>query len=206
MRPLFCALLFPLCLFLQSAPAPKLFPIPENMQYEFPGVRLSETDAKLLEKAFAADIAKEDDCDDERPVRNRIVTARLSLGKLGNGIIAKVNEVKKFCFCGTGGCPMFVYVREKDGYRTVAEDFGWAFGVVESKLDVPDLAFASSGGGGLMSLALQRYDGRLFVDYACETLTAKPGFPQEPDDWWDEDKVSVSPCENSVPHSPRHRH
>jgi hypothetical protein len=59
-----------------------------------------------------------------------------------------------------------------------------------------------------MSLVLQRYDGRHFVDYACETLAAKPGFPQEPDDWWDEDKVSVSvtPCENWVPHSPKDCH
>ena len=36
-----------------------------------------------------------------------------------------------------------------------------------------------------MSLVLQRYDGRLFVEHACETLTAKPGFPQQPDAWWE---------------------
>jgi hypothetical protein len=78
------------------------------MQYDFPGVKLSGSEAKLLERVFVADLAKHGDCDDERPVRERMVTAKLALGKLGKGIIAKVNEVKKYCFCGTGGCPMFV--------------------------------------------------------------------------------------------------
>ena len=65
-----------------------------------------------------------------------------------------------------------------------------------------DLAFASSGGGGLMSLVLQHYNGHQFVDYACEMLTFPDGrFPESSDDWFDPEKVSVSPCENFLPNS-----
>lgn len=185
-------------LLFQRPPTAKLFPIPENMEYEFPGVKLSPAEAKLLEKAFSADFAKHDFCD-KKLALTELAIANVSLGKLGNGIIGKVNDS---CICGTGGCPMFVYVREKRGYRTVSEGFGWAFGVVSSETDVPDLVFASSAGGGLMTLTLQQYDGQVYVDHACDMLTAKEGFPQSQDDWWDPDKVSVSPCENFVSSSP----
>lgn len=199
MRPFPYSLMIVACLLFQRPPAAKLFPIPENMEYEFPGVKLSSAETKLLDKALSADFANQDFCDKESPLPE-LSSAHVSLGRLGSGIIVKVNDP---CICGTGGCPMFVYVREKGGYRTVSESFGWAFGVVPSETDVPDLVFASSAGGGLMTLTLQRYDGHAYVDHSCETLTAKEGFPQSQDDWWDPDKVSVSPCENFVPGSPR---
>lgn len=204
MRPLFCFLLIPVCLWFQGPPESKLFPIPENMQYEFPGVKLSEADAKLLEKAFSADIAKDDWCVKKAPLKE-FPMAPVPLGKLGSGLLVKGNPD---CLCGGAGqCAMFVYVREQNAYRTVAEGGGWAFGVVDSKSDIPDLAFASSGGGGLMTLTLQNYDGRHFVDKACEMLSFPDGrFPESSDDWFDAEKVSVRPCENWVPHSPKDRH
>ena len=168
------------------------------MQYEFPGVTLSDSDARALEKAFAADLSKQDWCEKKAPLAE-FQSAPISLGKLGHGVLVKGNAD---CLCGaTGQCEMFVYVREKNGYRTVAESFGWAFGVVDSKSDVPDLAFASSGGGGLMNLILQNYDGRKYVDKLCEKLVSEEGFPKTPDDWFNPKVVKVRPCENFVQHS-----
>lgn len=185
------------CFLSQKPPAAKLFPIPENMDYEFPGVKLTTTDAKLLRRAFEADFRKADW--GERQPPEKLAMTSISLGKLGYGLILKVNDN---VVCGTGGCPLYVYVRKKGAWRSVAQSFGWAFGIVPSESDVPDLAFASSAGGGLMTLSLQHYNGHVFMDYACEMLTAKKGFPRTQDDWWDLDKVSVSPCENSVSSSP----
>jgi hypothetical protein len=190
--------MIPVCLLLQTAPAPRFFPIPENMQYEFPGVTLSDSDARVLEKAFAADLSKQDWCEKKAPLAE-FPSAPISLGKLGHGVLVKGNAD---CLCGaTGQCEMFVYVREKNGYRTVAESFGWAFGVVDSKSDVPDLAFASSGGGGLMNLILQNYNGRKYVDKLCEMLVSEEGFPKTPDDWFNPRVVKVRPCDNFDQHS-----
>lgn len=192
MRPLLCAVSIFVGLFFQSIPPAKLFPIPENMQYEFPGVKLSPTETKLLDRAFGADLAKQDWCEKKAPL-GEFPMANISLGKLGGGAIVKGNAD---CLCGaTGQCEIFVYIREKDSYRTVAESFGWAFGVVDSASDVPDLAFASSGGGGRMTLLLQRYDGRHFVDKACEMLVSEGGFPPTPEDWFNPGFVKVRPCE-----------
>ena len=201
MRPPFCALLIPACLLFQDPPATKLFPIPENMQYEFPGVKLTPREAKLLEKAFSSDLAKLEPCD-KKPLSEQFATAEVSLEKLGRGIVVKLNDS---CLCGTGGCPINVYIREKDLYRTIDESFGWAFGVVESGSDVPDLAFASSGGGGRMTLLLQRYDGRHFVDKACEMLVSEGGFPPTPEDWFNPKLVKVRPCEKFEQPSPNDR-
>ena len=52
---------------------------------------------------------------------------------------------------------MHAYARKKAGYRLVADGgMGWAFGVVDSQADVPDLVFASNGGGGQIGLGLYR--------------------------------------------------
>lgn len=198
MRSPLCALLSSICLLFQSNPRAELFPVPQDMKFTFPGVNLSPSEAKLLEKAVSGDLAKQDACDKKRPSFAQHATAKLSLGKLGNGIIVKAEDT---CLCGTGGCPIFVYVREEDRYRTVAESFGWAFGVVATKSDIPDLAFASNEGGGRLSLILQRYEGRKFVDHACETLISKKDFPPTPEDWFNPVFVEVHLCENSAPHS-----
>jgi hypothetical protein len=190
MRLLPCSLLIIIFLFTQHAAAPKLFPIPENMRYEFRGARLADMDAKLLKRSFMADL--EDDCEDEKPWPDLVAMADISLGKLGRGVVLKVNSL---CLCGTGGCPIYVYVREKDGYRTVAKSFGWAFGVVPSNSEVPDLAFASSVGSGQMSLILLGYNGRVYTKKACETLVAKEGFPRTSEDWFNPATVQVRPCE-----------
>lgn len=109
MRPLAYSLMIVASLLFQRGPAAKLFPIPENMEYEFSGAKLSPAEVKLLEKAFSADFANQDFCDKEPPL-SELSTANVSLGRLRSGIIVKVNDS---CICGTGGCPMFVYVREK---------------------------------------------------------------------------------------------
>jgi hypothetical protein len=206
MRPLLCALLSSICLLFQSNPGAELFLIPQNMKFTFPGVNLSPSEAKLLEKAVSADLAGQDACDKKKLSFAQLATAKLSLGKLGDGIIVKADDT---CLCGTGGCPIFVYIREEDRYRTVAESFGWAFGAVTTKSEVPDLAFASNEGGGRLSLILQRYEGggrlslilqryegRKFVDHACETLISKKDFPPTPEDWFNPAFVEVRACEN----------
>ena len=198
MRPLSYLLLLALSFLFQGAPAPKLFPIPDHMEFAFAGVTLSETNSKLLQTAFGADW-QEDYFDAKKLASEQVAMADISLGRLGNGVILKVNDE---VLCGSGGCPLYAYVREKTGYRAVAKSFGWAYGVVATKSDVPDLAFASNGGGGKMNLLLQGYDGQHFVDKACETLTAKEGLPKSPNDWWDASKVSVAPCENFEPPPP----
>jgi hypothetical protein len=196
MRPLLCALLSSICLLFQGNPGAEPFPIPQDMKFTFPGVSLSPSEAKLLEKAVSADLAEQDACDKKSPSFAQLATAKLSLGKLGDGIIVKAADT---CLCGTGGCPIFVYVREEDRYRTVAESFGWAFGVVSTKSDIPDLAFASNEGGGRLSLILQRYEGRKFVDHACETLVSKKDFPPTPEDWFNPAFVEICLCENAAP-------
>ena len=198
MRLLPYHLLIAVCLFFQQSPEAKLFPLPADMEYTFPGAKLNDSDAKLLEKAFAADFAKQDYCD-KKPALGQLATADISLGKLGSGVIVKGNDI---CLCGgTGQCAMYFYVREENGYRPVCEGFGWAFAFVDSNTEVPDLVFAHSGGGGLMTLILLRYDGRVYVKRGCDKLTAKEGFPQSPEDWWDSSKVLVSPCDKNLPNS-----
>lgn len=181
-----------LAVFFQGAPAPKLFPIPGHMEFAFPGVNLSETNGKLLQTAFGADW-KEDYLDAKKLASERIAMAGIALGKLGSGIVLKVNDE---VLCGTGGCPLYVYVREKVGYRVVAKSFGWAYGVVATKSEVPDLAFASNGSGGRMTVTLQSYDGQHFVDKACEMLVSGDSMPPTPDDWFNPAFVQVRPCEN----------
>ena len=50
---------------------------------------------------------------------------------------------------------------------------GWAFGLVDTKAGVPDLVFATNGGGGQIGFGLYRYVGERYVVHACETLTKK---------------------------------
>jgi len=52
MRALACVILIPLCLMAQSSRSPKSFPIPEDMQEDWPGAGLNEAETKLLQKAL----------------------------------------------------------------------------------------------------------------------------------------------------------
>src|ERR1700726_2263151 len=108
MRPLLRILMIPVCLLLQTATAPRSFPIPENMQYEFPGVTLSDSDASALEKAFAADLLKQD-WSEKKATSEEFPSAPISLGKRVHGVLVKGNAD---CLGGaTGQSNMFVYVQ-----------------------------------------------------------------------------------------------
>src|SRR5260370_41991533 len=64
MRPRACVLLIPLCLMGQNPQSPKPFPIPEDMQEDWPGAGLGEAETKLLQKAVQADLLEvEADCE-----------------------------------------------------------------------------------------------------------------------------------------------
>jgi len=189
MRALACLILIPLCLMAQRSRSPKSFPIPEDMQEDWPGAGLNEAETKLLQKAVQVDLLKlEADCETKLSL-DRIEMAGVSLGKLGKGVVVRMSGS---CVCGaTGNCPMHAYARKKAGYRLVAHGgMGWAFGVVDSQADVPDLVFASNGGGGQIGLGLYRYFGGRYVVQACETLIKKDGADAS---WWDPSAVVVSP-------------
>jgi len=160
------------------------------MQEDWPGAGLNEAETKLLQKAVQADLLEvEADCETKLSL-DRIEMAGVSLGKLGKGVVVRMSGS---CLCGaTGNCPMHAYARKKAGYRLVADGgMGWAFGVVDSKADVPDLVFASNGGGGQIGLGLYRYVGDRFVVQDCETLTKKDSGAVA--SWWDPSAVVVEP-------------
>jgi hypothetical protein len=125
MPALACLILIPLCLMAQSSRSPRSFPIPEDMQEDWPGVGLNEAETKLLQKAVQADLLKvEADCETKLSL-DRIEMAGVSLGKLGKGVVVRMSGS---CVCGaTGNCPMHAYARKKAGYRLVADGgMGWA--------------------------------------------------------------------------------
>jgi hypothetical protein len=189
MRALTRVLLIPLCLMAQNAHSPKSFPIPEDMQEDWPGPGLNEAETKLLQKAVQADLLEvEADCETKLSL-DRIEMAGVSLGKLGKGVVARMSGS---CVCGaTGNCPLRAYARKKDAYRVVADGgMGWAFGIVDSQAEVPDLVFASNGGGGQIGLGLYRYVGDRYVVQACETLKKKDRADAS---WWDRSAVEVEP-------------
>lgn len=185
-----CLLIFSL-VFVQGPRAPKLFPIPTTMQKMFPGADLNDADTKLLRKSLEADLGSLDqECGDES-LSDSLALAGVDLGKLGKGVIVAVHGS---CMCGaTGDCPMFVYAREKDRFRQVASSGGWAYGVVKTEAAIPDLVFASKGGGMHIYLNLYRYSGDKFVERGCELLTPKGD--NGPTSWWDPSQVVVRPCE-----------
>ena len=197
MRVTACLLMISLCVSAQSARPSKLFPIPSNMQEYWRGADLSDTDQKLLNKAIEADLADlEKHCEDKYKSKpDSVDTAGVLLGRLGKGVFVRMSGS---CVCGaTGNCPIYVYAREKDKFRPVLADHGrqphgWAFAVVSSKAEVPDLVLASNPGGGLVALTLYRYVGNKYVAVGCDTLTKKEG--QESKSWWDPSAVNVRPC------------
>jgi len=189
MRSLACVLLIPLCLMAQDPQSPKSFPIPEGMQEDWPGAGLGEVETKLLQKAVQADLLEvEADCETKLSV-DRVEMAGVSLGKLGKGVVVRMAGS---CVCGaTGNCPLHAYAPKKDGYRVVVDGgMGWAFGLVETKAGVPDLVFASNGGGGQASLGLYRYVGDRYLLRACETLIKKDRADAS---WRDPSSVEVEP-------------
>jgi hypothetical protein len=195
MRIVSCFLVISLGLLAQSPKSSKLFPIPQNMQERWPGAGLSAADNKLLRKAVEFDLRDLDQYCEDKSNFDRVDSAEIPLGKLGKGVIVRMSGS---CVCGaTGNCPIYVYAQEKGKFRAVLADHGeqpqgWAFAVVSSKAEVPDLVLASNLGGGIQVLILSRYSGEKFETKACETLTKKDG--AEGKSWWDPSAVLVRPC------------
>ena len=186
MRLFVCAILLSL---LRFAPAPQhaaTFPIPTDMHETWPGAKLSEADKQLLQRAVNVELR---DLQKESHSPVDVDTAEIALGPLGKGVIVALSNP---LVCGTGGCPVYAYVREKTGYRKVLSSFGWAFAVVDSHGAAPNLVIAGNAGGGRITLLLFHYDGKSFITEACEMLTAKTG--DTPSSWWDPSLVNIEPC------------
>lgn len=199
MRVLVCAFLLPLLLFAQTPQSPATFPIPKGMQGIWPGAKLTDADKLLLRKAVETDLQEfdRDLPEDQRPKFESADTADLDLGSLGNGVLVTLSES---VLCGTGGCPIYAYAREKDSYRKVlggrkgrAAAPGWAFAVVKSETTIPDLVIASNLSGGIIVLTFYRYSGKTFTSEGCETLTAREGAPSGLSRF-DQAAAAVSPC------------
>jgi hypothetical protein len=184
MRLLACAILLRLLLFALAPQSATTFPIPADMHETWPGVKLSEADKRLLQKAVNADLRVLQE--ESQPTAD---TAQIALGPLGKSVII---QLSRSSLCGSGGCPIYAYVREKTGYRKVLSSFGWAFGVVDSHGAVPDLVLAGNAGGARITLHLFHYDGKIFSMRACEMLTSKYG--DEPSSWWDPSQVNIESC------------
>jgi hypothetical protein len=183
MHPFAGAILLPLLLFPPQTVA--TFPIPTDMREIWPGAKLSEADKPLLQKTVNADVR---DLHEKSPPVD-FDSAEIALGPLGKGVIVLLSSR---LYCGTGGCPIFAYVREKTGYRKVLSSFGWALAVVDSLDATPDLVIARNAGGGLMTLLLFHYSGKTFNMRTCEILTSKTG--DFPSSWWDPSLVNIEPC------------
>ena len=190
-------MLLPLLFFPQDPHSPVTFPIPADMRETWPGAKLSDAEKQLLQRAVAPELYDEDE--DSRSGKkysfDSLDTADIALGSLGKGVIVLMSGSS---LCGNGGCPIYVYVSEKRGYRKILGDKemgpgGWAFAVVNSKTAIPDLVIAASLGGGLTELALFRYSRDAFSKQACEILTAKNP-TSTLSSWWDPSQVFIEPC------------
>lgn len=171
------------------------------MQELWLGSELSDADAKLLKKAMESDLGVIGKYSAKRSSFDReglsVDVAPVALGSLGKGMIVRADSEST---CGaTGSCAIYLYVREKEGYRKILggerprewPPYGWAFAVVNTKSKIPDLVLASKAGGMTIALVLYRYSGDRFVGQACELLSKKGDGDQS---WWDASGVNVRPC------------
>jgi hypothetical protein len=192
MRMIVAATFLTLGVFTLPQQSTQTFPIPTDMRQDWPGAKLNNAKMKLLKKAVNPDLASlnQGTAPEEILTFDRVDTAEIALGTLGDAVVAIFSHSIS---CGTGGCPIYVYAREKDRYRRVLrDDLGWAYTSVRSKTAIPDLVIASNGGGGHLMLTLYRYDGAIYKRNVCEILIAKDeGFP---DSWWDPSQVNIAPC------------
>jgi hypothetical protein len=104
MRALACVLLIPLCLVAQKAQSPKSFPIPEDMQEDWPGAGLNEAETKLLQKAVQADLLEvEADCETKLSL-DRVEMVGVSLGKLGKAFSSECPVLAPAARLATAPC------------------------------------------------------------------------------------------------------
>ena len=197
MRVLACSLLISLCAFGQSPGASKLFNIPPGLDKTWPDAVLSESETNLLRKAVEPDLRDLEKYCEEKSMFDSLHKTSVALGTRGKGVIVSTNGS---CLCGaTGNCAIYLYTREKDRYREVLRNgkripYSFAFAMVASKADVPDLVLAATESAFEVRLTQYRYVGDKFVPQACETLTAKDT-GSSPKNWWNPNEVLVKPCE-----------
>jgi len=182
-------------LFAQVPQTPATFPIPKDMHEIWPGAKLSDTDKQLLRKAVNADLRLFNEQYQSAYTFESVDTADIDLGTLGKGVIVVLSESPE---CGTGGCPIYAYVREEARYRRVlgakpSFALGWAFAVVKSNGAIPDLVTASHLSGDVVTLIMYRYDGSTFTRQGCENLTPKNSNATLTS-WWDSSQLNVEPC------------
>jgi hypothetical protein len=154
------------------------------MHETWSGAKLSRADKQLLQNAVNADLR-----DLQEEFESTVDTAKIALGSPGKGVLVRLSSS---FLCGTGGCPICAYVREKTGHRKVLSSFGWAFAAVDSHGAVPDLVLAGNGGGARITLHLFHCDGKTLGTRTCEMLTSKTG--DTPSSWWDPSQVNIEPC------------
>ncbi len=189
MRVLALFLLLSTYLFAQDHGSSRRFPIPKGLDKMWPDAVLSDSEKKLLKEAVAPDL-RDLDCE-EKPAFDSLDKTSIPLGRLGKGVLVATNSR---CACGgTGNCRSTLYIRERDHYRRVLNESGYAFAVVNSKTDIPDIVLATNSSARQVYLTKYRYTGSRFAPHACETLTAKSTDP--PKSWWDPHEVLIQPCE-----------
>jgi hypothetical protein len=74
-----------------------------------------------------------------------ILMTRVPLGPMGEGMMVDFRHSPS---CGTGGCPMWLFLRDPQGYRNVIKNGGWGFALLPSGGPVPDIAFYWQMGAG----------------------------------------------------------
>lgn len=197
MRAFVFSFVFSIYLFAQSHESSRLFAIPKEMDKTWPDAVLGDSEEKLLEESVAPDLrGLEQNCE-EKPKFESLRKTSIALGKLGQGVLVATSSR---CSCGgTGNCPIYLYVRDKDRYREVLGNgkrvpYSWAFAVVDSEADIPDIVLATHSSARQVRLAKYRYVGERFAQLSCETLTAKSA-GSVPRSWWDPNEVIVRPCE-----------
>ena len=150
MRFFACPLLLLSCLFAAGPQPTSTFPIPRDIEETWPGAKLNDAENQLPERAVPSDLRDlERDCS-QKTASASVDSADLNLGKLGQGVLVRMCGS---CACGvTGNCPIYAYFRETGGFRKILSDkrrgtFGWAFSVVDSNSETPDLVIAKNLGG-----------------------------------------------------------
>lgn len=161
------------------------------------------SNAKLLQKTLAKDLSG--DNQNAHPPLDDLLVAPLQLGNLGKAMLVKP-RLGAFQYCGaTGNCPIWVYILRNGRYEPVLGDpsdvsapegttfvIGWAFAIVPSSTNIPNLVVISNAGGGHQILTRYRFDHPRFRQDACEDITMKDS--EKVTDWFDPTQVNVTPC------------
>ena len=95
---------------------------------------------------------------------NWITAVRVPLGSLHGAVMVNFGHSPS---CGTGGCPMWLFVRDAEGYRSLIRAGGWGFSLQPSGGPVPDIAFYWQMGAGETDVSQFRFAKGKFVRMAA---------------------------------------